>query len=105
MTGPQVEYVGFITGTKAREYTLRVRRGDESMEVVLAIPNQAFLDHRVRFQDGPEICFLKLQKALVAGDGPLPGRLSIDDSELEEYRTAHAPKPPRRHPPKPSPTT
>jgi len=104
MIGPQVEYVGFVTSAKAREYTLRVRRGDEAVEVILAIPNEAFLSHRVRFQDGPEICFLKLQKELLAGDGPLPAWLSVDDSELEDYRTAHAPKPPRRHPPKPAPT-
>lgn len=98
MLPPHVEYVGFITGANAREYTLRVRQpsDDESREVTFAIPNQAFLDHRVRYQDGPEICFLKLQKELLAGDGPLPARVDIQDKDLEEYRIAHAPKPPQR---------
>lgn len=101
----QVEYVGFTTSGQAREYTLRVRHGaGEPVEVTLSIESQAFLDNRVRYQDGPEICFLKLQKELTArDDGRVPSRLSVVDADLEEYKAAHAPRPPRRHPPKPTP--
>jgi hypothetical protein len=99
MIAPQVEYVGFVTKGNAREYTLRVRHStDEAVEVTLAIANEAFLAHRVRYQDGPEICFLKLQKELVAGEGRLPSRVNVQDSDLEDYRAAHAPKPPQRRP-------
>jgi hypothetical protein len=105
VTGVQVEYVGFTTNERAREYTLRVRqKAAEAIEVTLSIDSQAFLDKRVRYQDGPEICFLKLQKELTAADdGRVPSRLSVVDADLEEYKTAHAPKAPRRHPPQPTP--
>ena len=106
MTGVQVEYVGFTTNERVREYTLRVRqKAAEAIEVTLSIDTQAFLDKRVRYQDEPEICFLKLQKELTASDdGRVPSRLSVVDADLAEYKAAHTPKPPRRHSPKPTPT-
>jgi hypothetical protein len=98
MTTTQVEYVDF-TATKAmREYRLRVRRGTDVRDFTVAIPNEAFLSGRVRYQDAPDICFLKIQRELAAGeDGKLPARaLRMTDQELEEYRVSHTPKDPRR---------
>ncbi len=89
-----VEYVGSSAGAESRAYTLRVRLGATSQDYTLAIPNEAFLSRRVRYQDGPEICFLKVQSALAnAVDALLPARIEITDSDLEEYRAARAPKP------------
>jgi hypothetical protein len=90
--GMHVEYVGFTTGNSAREYRLRTQEGGVSRDFVLAISLEAFVARRARFQDAPEICFLKLPDAY----------LTITDSELEEYRASHSPKPPRRRP-KPTP--
>jgi len=94
MPAAHVEYVGFSTRGAAREYTLRVRQeaADEPLQFTLIIPYEAFTSRRVRYQDGPEICFLKLQRALVACVEGLPAaRLIVTDAELEDYRTAHAP--------------
>lgn len=97
MTGSHVEYVGFTPAGAAREYTLRVRQaGGDSRDFILAIPNEAFLSGRVRYQDAPEICFLKLQREVIAcGEGLPASHLKVTDAELAEYRLAHAPKPPR----------
>jgi hypothetical protein len=97
MTGA-VEYVGFSANVTTREYTLRVRTAaDDSRQFTLVIPIEAFLSHRVRYQDAPEICFLKLQRELVACPEGLPhARLTVSDAELEDYRRAHAPRPPQR---------
>jgi hypothetical protein len=99
-SGSQVEYIGFASKGGVREYALRVRRGDQFHDFTLAIPNEAFLAQRVRYQDGPEVCFLKLQRELLScADGLLPSPyLSVSDAELEEYRSAHAPKTPQRRP-------
>jgi hypothetical protein len=98
-----VEYVGFTTASAAREYRLRIQEGGVFHEFVLAISLEAFNTRRARFQDAPEICFLKLQRELAAGGGTLPaGYLSVTDSDLEEYKTAHSPKPAQRRP-KPPP--
>ena len=91
----RVQYVGFAVRGSAREYALRVWQGDAGpYDFTLAIPNQAFLSRRVRYQDGPEVCFLKLQRELVACTIALPpSHLGVTDSDLEEYRIAHTPKP------------
>ena len=70
-----VEYVDFRAGEAAREYRLRVRRGTDSWGVTVAIPNEAFLSGRARYQDAPDICFLKVQKELAATgeDGLIAG--------------------------------
>ena len=98
MITTQVEYVNFKATTAVREYHLRVRQGEDTHEFTVAIPNEAFLAGRVRYQDAPDACFLKLQKELAAGeDGALPPRaLKMTDEDLEEYRVSHAPKEPRR---------
>lgn len=100
MTGAHVEYVGFTAKGVAREYRLRVRDATGDFhDFTLAIANEAFLSRRVRYQDAPEICFLKLQREVIGCAEGLPTTcLSVTDAELEEYRTAHTPKPPQRRP-------
>jgi hypothetical protein len=97
MASTYVEYLGFTAASKSRDYRLRVRQGLDSEDFTVAVPNEAFLAHRVRYQDGPEICFLKLQRAVASGEGVLPKRaLSVTDAELDEYRLSHTPKTIRR---------
>jgi len=97
--GMHVEYLGFTTENNTRAYRLRMLDGGVSHDFVRAISLEAFITRRARYQDAPEICFLKLQHELAACDGTLPDAyVSITDSELEEYRAAHSPKPPQRRP-------
>jgi hypothetical protein len=97
--GAHVEYVGFTTADASREYRLRTQDSGVFHDFVLAISLEAFVAHRARYQDAPEICFLRLQHELAACEGTLPNAyLSITDADLLEYRTAHAPKPPKRRP-------
>ncbi len=99
MAAAHVEYVGFTSSNNAREYRLRVKLGPDSHEFILAIKNEAFLARRVRYQDGPGVCFFKLQKELADCADGLPAlHLDVSDAELEEYRAAHTPKPPQRRP-------
>lgn len=96
----QVEYIGFTPRPAAREYLLRARRGTgDFREFSLLIPNEAFLAGRVRYQDAPEICFLKLHRELLASqDGGPPAGLTVTDDDLAQYRATHAPKTPQRRP-------
>ena len=68
-----VEYIGFKAQESTREYAMRVRKvGDDDRDFTIVITNDAFLKNRVRYQDAPEICFIKLQKELGAcADGSL----------------------------------
>jgi hypothetical protein len=95
----RLEYVGYRCGDRTRDYRLRVRHpGGQDYEFTVAIEQEAFLSHRVRYQDAAEICFLKLQRAVAAWDaapesGPPAPRQTVTEEDLLEYRAAHSSKP------------
>jgi len=97
-----VQYVGFKAKALVREYSFIVRRAlNETSEFTLTIGNEAFGSRRVRFQDAPEICSLRLHRELaVFGDHPPQAHYRISESDLDDYRNCHAP-PARGYPYKP----
>ncbi len=92
-----VQFVGFEAKALVREYTFTVREfACEPRKFTLTIENKAFNARRVRYQDAPEICSLKLRQELAAYAGhPPTNRYRITDAELENYRSAHASRTPR----------
>jgi len=98
MSLAHVEYVGFRNREATREYNLRIRHKDGRCdEFTLAIPLDAFVAHRVRYQDGAEICFQKLQRALVDWEATSetllpPPYQDVTEAEMDAFREAHAPK-------------
>ena len=89
-----VQYVGFQSEGLVREYTFLVRElSCEPREFTLTIANEAFVSHRARYQDAPDICSLRLQRELVThANHPPVADFSITNAELEDYRSEHAPK-------------
>jgi hypothetical protein len=89
-----VQYVGFQAKALVREYNFLVRHAlNETREFTLTIVNEAFNSRRVRYQDAPGICSLKLHRELaVFGNHPPQTHYSISEIELDEYRNSHAPK-------------
>jgi hypothetical protein len=94
-----VQYMGFEAKALVREYSFLVRQAlNETSEFTLTILNEAFNSRRVRYQDAPEICSLKLHRELATfSNHPPQTHYRISEIDLDEYRNAHAPKP------KPSP--
>jgi len=94
---PTIEYVGFRTGPDHRQYFLRSHFGTEIREYTVGIPHSAFTAGRVRFQDGPEICYLKVLREMEAASAaPSPATdFTLTDAELAAYVTAHTPTPRR----------
>ncbi len=89
-----VQYVGFEAKVLVREYTFQVRHAaDEPREFTLTITNEAFDSHRLRYQDAPDLCSLKLQRELAtSANHPPKTHFRITDTELDDYRLAHTPK-------------
>ena len=89
-----VQYVGFEARALVREYTFQVRHAmDELREFTLTIANEAFDSHRVRYQDAPDVCSLKLQRELATyANHPPKTHFRITDAELDDYRSAHTSK-------------
>ena len=89
-----VQYVGFESKALVREYNFLVRQASSgTREFALTIVNEAFSSRRVRYQDGPDICSLKLRRELAAfANHPPQTHYRISEGEMDEYRNAHAPK-------------
>jgi hypothetical protein len=89
-----VQYVGFEAKALVREYNFLVRQASSgTREFAVTIVNEAFISHRLRYQDGPDICSLKLHRELAAfANQPPRTDYRISESELDEYRRSHAPK-------------
>lgn len=89
-----VQFVGFESKAKVREYTFTVRESSaEAREFTLTIANEAFCAHRVRYQDAPDVCSLKLRRELASyANHPPDSHFHITDIELEDYRSTHAPR-------------
>ncbi len=89
-----VQYVGFESKTRMRLYKFVVREASlEPREFTLAIPNDAFNSRRVRYQDAPDVCSLKLHRELAGcANHPPETHFQISETELDDYRQSHSPK-------------
>ncbi len=88
------QYVSYEAKGLLREYTFAVREASgELREYILTIANEAFVSHKVRYQDASYICCLRLYRELAeAANHPQASRFSITDTELADYKAATAPK-------------
>jgi hypothetical protein len=86
-----MQFVGFEVKTLVREYTFSVRQPpSDARQFTLTIPNEAFDQHRVRYQDAPDVCSLKLRRELATyANNPPDDHYGITDAELEDYRSSH----------------
>ncbi len=93
-----VQFVRFEAKALVREYTFTVRETmNEPREFTLTIANEAFVSHRARYQDAPDICSLKLRRELATdANQHSKTHFRVSDAELDEYRTAHTHKPLRK---------
>jgi hypothetical protein len=92
-----IRYLGFEATRAGREYTLSVERDGQSCFFVLVIPHAAFAARRARFQDGPDLCFAKLQRDLAADPALAPrAALIVSDTDLALYRDAQTKRVPER---------
>jgi len=92
----RIEYLDCQTLPEYREYRLAACGPDGPVESRFRIAMAAFDAGRVRIQDGPDVCYQKLLRSVVAGEAASPDVVVIDDVELASYRTAHTPVPKHR---------
>lgn len=89
-----MQYLGFESKDESREYSFQVRyNGEDVRQFTLTILNEAFTSHRVRYQDAPDVCSLKLHRELIVNpDHPSHTKFTVSDSELADYQMGHSPK-------------
>ena len=92
-----VRYVGFDCTTDGRSYRLRADVGGAPRHVTVIVPNEAFAEHKLRFQDAPELCVARLQREIDSGaDVPDGLELRMTPDELDAYRESQARRPSER---------
>ena len=89
-----LQYVGFQTKGAVREYAFALRgTNGEPAQYFATIANAAFVEQRVRYQDGPDVCSLRLHREFTTQtDHPPSTCFSVTDAELADYEEAHTPK-------------
>ena len=92
----RVEYLDFQNLPDYREYRLSVCGADGPVEFRFRVPISAFGAGGVRLQDGPDLCYQKLLRAVAAGETASTDVVTIGDVELASYREAHTHVPKHR---------
>ncbi len=84
-----IRYLGFESTSEGRSYRLRVDGNGEPRLVTVRIPNEAFVSHKARFQDAPELCVARVQREIDSSGDLRDGLdLVLTPGEVEEYREA-----------------
>lgn len=83
-----IQYVGFrVTGT-ARTYNFHVTdTAQESREFVVKVKIARFGSTALKYQQGPEICLLRLRRALEeeSGGSCASPQLEVVETDIHEY--------------------
>ena len=93
-----IQYVGFEIGTSSRVYGFHVINGPgPAREFTVTVQSQAFRPGGLKLQDGPGICFARLDQELQghAQESPVGFDLMIGEGDIKDYLGKHTP--PKSH--------
>jgi hypothetical protein len=89
-----IYYAGFHVQPHGRDYSYYVLDPPAaSRHFVLTISHRAFAEKQVLYQDAADLCYQKLQRALLTEteERPLWPHCVVSDQELDAYRHTHRP--------------
>jgi len=90
-----IQYVGFDSSDGFRVYAFHVIDAtEEARDFTVRVQSAAFRPGGLKFQDGPDICFARLEQELQKRM-PVVGaeaHLSIGEPEVQEYVKHHDPQ-------------
>jgi hypothetical protein len=90
-----IQYVGFDNGVKSRLYAFHVIDSPlETREFTVKVQADVFGTGSLKFQDGPGICFDRLQRELgiETQESRAAVFLNIGELDIQEYRARHYPR-------------
>jgi hypothetical protein len=89
-----IQYVGFDHAVRSRIYAFRVIDPPmETREFTVQVQSEAFRAGSLSFQDGPGICFARLQRELKGEthESRVEAHLGIGEQDIHAYRAGHYP--------------
>jgi hypothetical protein len=90
-----IQYVGFDNAVRSRTYAFHVIDSPvETREFTVKVQAAAFGAGSLKLQDGPGICFDRLQRELEMETQELRAEalLHIGETDIQEYRARHYPR-------------
>ena len=90
-----IQYVGFNVAASSRIYNFAVLdTREEPREFTVKVQSDAFRATRLKLQDGPAICFARLEEELQreTAESPAKSSLSIEERDAQEYLEQHYPR-------------
>ena len=90
-----IQYVGFNNAGRSRTYAFHVIDSPiETREFTVKVQAEAFGADSLKLQDGPGICFERLQRELEmeTQESRAEALLHIGEMDIQEYRTRHYPR-------------
>jgi hypothetical protein len=91
-----IQYVGFNVADSSRTYNFDVIGTEEAREFTVKVQSEAFRPAGLKLQDGPDICFRRLQQELQGEtqEARAQAHLSIGEQNIQEYVELHRPRRP-----------
>jgi hypothetical protein len=89
-----IQFVGFVVARGSRIYSFHVIDApQEAREFTVQVNSDAFLPARLKLQDGPAICFARLEQELQGEtrESPAAAHLSIREQDIREYLHRNCP--------------
>ena len=90
-----IQYVGFNNADTSRTYAFHVIDSPiETREFTVKVQGEAFGADSLKLQDGPGICFERLQRELgmETQESRAEALLNIGEMDIREYRARHYPR-------------
>jgi len=90
-----IQYVGFDNAVRSRIYAFHVIDSPlETREFTVKVQAGAFRAGSLKLQDGPGICFERLQRELEieTEESRAEALLNIEEMDIQEYRARHYPR-------------
>jgi hypothetical protein len=92
-----IQYEGFTVSPISRTYNFHVIDAGESRRFTVQVPSELFRLTPLKFQDGPAICFERLQHEIESQELHAEAVLNVSASEIQDYLDRqHPPKAPKR---------
>jgi hypothetical protein len=95
-----IQYVGFNVAANSRIYNFDVIDTAEAREFTVKVQSEAFRPARLKLQDGPGLCFARLQQELQGEtqESRAEAHLSIGERDIQAYMERHNPRKPSSRP-------
>jgi hypothetical protein len=91
-----IQYIGCNVAASSRIYNYDVLDTKEKREFTVQVQSEAFRPSGLKLQDGPDICFARLEQELQGEtqEARSEAHLSIGERDIQEYLGRHQPRKP-----------